>query len=117
MRSRSTHIAAALAASLFAATPALAAEIAGRVTDAYGRGIVASVTIHSEHGSEQTRTDENGHFHFGGLPGGAYSVEAESVGFRPAHERDIHVEEEHEATVNMILTQGGIDGAIEVDAP
>ncbi|MGA2263233.1 MAG: carboxypeptidase-like regulatory domain-containing protein [Acidobacteriota bacterium] len=82
------------------------ATIGGRVTDcAGGRMPGAEVTLTAPAGQIPTVavTDENGRFHFSGLPAGAYALEVKMPSFKAFRRTDISLPAGGELTSDVML--------------
>lgn len=79
----SIRILAGLLASASFATIAHAGDIAGSVNDATGARPLQAASVRIVELDRSTQTDRDGHFIFGDVPAGTYTLEASYVGAKP----------------------------------
>ncbi len=94
-----------------------AGEIAGIVTDASGASIPnANVTVTNQgtNATRTTTTNEAGIYTFPSLVPGIYQVAVESEGFRRYVARDIELQVQQTARINVALEVGEVTQSIEV---
>ncbi|MDQ6700216.1 MAG: carboxypeptidase-like regulatory domain-containing protein, partial [Acidobacteriota bacterium] len=107
----------ALPASTFAQQ--VYGNIIGTVTDAQGAGVPqAKVTItdQNKNTKSEVTTNETGNYTKGQLIPGTYTVEVESAGFRKAVSKDILVNVDATARVDVALEIGNVSESVEVTA-
>ena len=92
-------------------------SIGGVVTDPSGAVIPnATVTI-TENGTNITRsakTDSGGNYLFPGLRPSSYTIKVEAQGFRTTERKDLVLQVDQEATLNLALKLGGVAARVEV---
>src|SRR5229473_569833 len=94
-------------------------SIVGTVTDASGAAVTgATVTITDQNKGTKvtTTTNESGNFNRGQLTPGAYTVEVEARSFRKAVSRDVGVNVDQAARVDVGMQVGEVTQEIEVTA-
>jgi len=94
-------------------------SIVGTVTDASGAAVSgATVTISDQNKGTKVvaTTNESGNFSRGQLTSGTYTVEVESRGFRKAVSRDVTVNVDQTARVDVGMQVGEVTQEIEVSA-
>jgi iron complex outermembrane receptor protein len=96
------------------------ASVVGRVTDPQGAGVAgASVTLRARERTQlrfSTTTDAAGAYRFERLAAGAYLVETEAEGFAPAAPREVRVERNASATLDVRLEVAGVSAEVVVTA-
>src|SRR5437868_1671037 len=92
-------------------------NLSGLVEDASGAVVPgAKVTLSGPQGTRTATTDAGGRFYFGVLTPGAYSVKAESKGFKTAEYRNIEVFTNRTSNLQVRLEPGGATEVVEVTA-
>src|SRR6266478_1972706 len=94
-------------------------SIVGTITDASGAavaGATVSITDQNKGTKVVTTTNESGNFSRGQLTPGAYTVEVEARGFRKAVSRDVGVNVDQTARVDIGMQVGEVSQEIEVTA-
>jgi hypothetical protein len=94
-----------------------AGEIAGIVTDATGAvvpGATVTVTNQATSATRTTTTNEAGIYSFPSLIPGVYEIKVEMQGFRTLVQRDIRLEVQQIARINVTLEVGDVTESVEV---
>ena len=97
-----------LLASTALPTLAHAGEVSGVVSDETGTRALQSATVRIPELNREALTDRGGHYIFGDVPAGTYSVEAEYVGAKP-QAQTVAVDATGKVTSNFALA--GVGGA------
>lgn len=96
------------------------ATVAGSVTDPQGAGVPnALVTLYARARPTlriATTTDAVGAYRFAGLTAGEYFVETEATGFAPASARELRIESNSGATLDISLEIAGVREQVVVIA-
>jgi hypothetical protein len=101
----------------FLASAQTAGEIAGIVTDATGAvvpGATVTVTNQATNATRVTTTNEAGIYTVPSLIPGVYEVKVEMPGFRTVIRRDIQLEVQQTARINVTLEVGEVTESVEV---
>jgi len=108
-----------LLAILLLVSPAGAAEIRGRVTDASGGALLGAVIglQNVATGSQSgTETDDGGQYSFGGLSLGIYRISIDKAGFSQDARTVSLLDESESLEVNFIIAPGGLTATVTVTA-
>jgi hypothetical protein len=93
--------------------------IAGTISDPTG-GVVPAVTVsivnESTNLSFKTATSPNGTYAFFNLPVGTYSLTAEAPGFRRQEVKNVKVEVNQQAKIDLVLQVGEVTQTVQVEA-
>jgi hypothetical protein len=95
------------------------ASLKGIALDPSGQVIAGCSVVARHDATGQTRTavtDETGGFLMAGLPPGAYTLTAESAGFKPFRESDLRLTVGHTTEVAIQLAVQGVQESVEVTA-
>ena len=94
-------------------------NIVGVVTDATGAALPNATVTATNTGTNAQRTTTSGisgQYRFDLLPGGVYTIKAESTGFSPTEAKDIQLLVGTTLTANLPMKTGTISTSVEVNA-
>src|SRR2546423_13185053 len=122
LRRTSAVFALLLILSVYSFSQAVNATLLGTVTDATGAVIASAKVVVTEVNtgvSHTGQTNESGNFTFPDLPPGRYEASAEQTGFKKEARRDINLEFNSTARVDLQLQPGNVTETVVVsgDAP